>query len=77
LREELEELQSASDPDTAIAEFEKHIAALDKQYSNELATLLASDDSAQWHKAADDVRKLKFVYKLRDELERIEDELFD
>ncbi|MCF2862143.1 hypothetical protein FIU82_02555 [Pseudoalteromonas sp. THAF3] len=77
LREELEELQSASDPDAAIAEFEKHIAALDKQYSNELATLLASDDSAQWHKAADDVRKLKFVYKLRDELERIEDELFD
>ena len=77
LREELEELQSASDPDAAIAEFEKHIAALDKQYSNELATLLASDDSAQWHEAADDVRKLKFVYKLRDELERIEDELFD
>ena len=77
LREELEELESASDPDTAIANFEAQIKQLDKQYSNELAAQLASNDEQQWQAAADNVRKLKFVYKLRDELERIEDSLFD
>lgn len=77
LREELEELESANDPDTAIANFEAQIKQLDKQYSNELAAQLASNDEQQWQAAADNVRKLKFVYKLRDELERIEDSLFD
>lgn len=77
LREELEELETASDPDTAIASFEAQIKQLDKQYSHELATQLASTDEQQWQQAADNIRKLKFVYKLRDELERIEDSLFD
>ena len=37
LREELEELENAADPDTAIAQFEAQIKQLDKQYSSELA----------------------------------------
>ncbi|MGO2010378.1 MAG: co-chaperone HscB [Pseudoalteromonas sp.] len=77
LREELEELENGNDPDTAIANFEAQIKQLDKQYSNEFAAQLASNDEQQWQAAADNVRKLKFVYKLRDELERIEDSLFD
>ncbi|MCG9735225.1 co-chaperone HscB [Pseudoalteromonas shioyasakiensis] len=77
LREELEELENAADPDAAIAQFEAQIKQLDKQYSSELAAQLASNDEQQWQAAADNIRKLKFVYKLRDELERIEDSLFD
>ena len=77
LREELEELTSASDPDTAIANFEKQIKQLNAQYSAQLAEQLASNDEQQYQLAADNIRKLKFVYKLRDELERIEDSLFD
>jgi len=77
LREELEELASSSDPDTAIANFEKQIKQLNTQYSAQLAEQLASNDEQQYQLAADNIRKLKFVYKLRDELERIEDGLFD
>ncbi|KKL46150.1 hypothetical protein LCGC14_2348430, partial [marine sediment metagenome] len=77
LREELEELTSASDPDTAIANFEKQIKQLNAQYSAQLAEQLASNDEQQYQLAADNIRKLKFVYKLREELERIEDSLFD
>ncbi|WP_282130776.1 co-chaperone HscB [Pseudoalteromonas aliena] len=77
LREELEELTSSRDPDTAIANFEKQIKQLNTQYSAQLAEQLASNDEQQYQLAADNIRKLKFVYKLRDELERIEDSLFD
>ena len=77
LREELEELASANDPDTAIANFEKQIKQLNEQYSAQLAEQLASSNEQQYQLAADNIRKLKFVYKLRDELERIEDSLFD
>ncbi|MCQ8879440.1 co-chaperone HscB [Pseudoalteromonas shioyasakiensis] len=77
LREELEELSSSQDPDAAIAQFEQQIKQLDSQYSAQLAEQLASKDEQQWQLAADNIRKLKFVYKLRDELERIEDSLFD
>ncbi|KPH95228.1 cobalamin 5'-phosphate synthase [Pseudoalteromonas porphyrae] len=77
LREELEELSTSHDLDTAIAHFEQQIKQLDSQYSAQLAEQLASNDEQQWQLAADNIRKLKFVYKLRDELERIEDSLFD
>ncbi|CAM4409949.1 co-chaperone HscB [Pseudoalteromonas ostreae] len=77
LREELEELTASADPDAAIAQFEQQIKQLDSQYSAQLAEQLASNDEQQWQLAADNIRKLKFVYKLRDELERIEDSLFD
>lgn len=77
LREELEELSSSSDPDAAITQFEQQIKQLDSQYSAQLAAQLASNDEQQWQLAADNIRKLKFIYKLRDELERIEDSLFD
>lgn len=77
LREALEELSSASDPDSAIADFEKQIKALDKEFSASLAQQLQSETPSDLDAAADNIRKLKFVYKLRDELARIEDELFD
>ena len=77
LREELEDIKASSDPDAAIAKLEQHIKELNSEYSDELQSLLASQEHSAWQQAADNVRKLKFVYKLKDELERIEDELFD
>lgn len=77
LREALEELPNTTDPDSAIAEFETQIKALDIEFSASLAEQLQSDDTNVLEAAADNIRKLKFVYKLRDELARIEDDLFD
>lgn len=77
LREELEDLTTASDPDTAIVGFEKQINRLTQQYSAQLAQQIASGNIHEYQKAADNIRKLKFVYKLREELERVEDTLFD
>jgi molecular chaperone HscB len=77
LREELEDLPRAGDVDVAIANFEQQIKQLKSQYSAQLAEQLASNDETQYQHAADNIRKLKFVYKLSDELARIEDSLFD
>lgn len=77
LREELEAIAQASDPDGAITQFDQQIKILDKQYHSDLVSLINSTDAEQLQKAADVVRKLKFVYKLRQELERLEDTLFD
>lgn len=77
LREALEDLPQSNDPEAAIEDFEQEIKLLDKQYSAQLSSQLSSDDDAQLDAAADNIRKLKFVYKLRDELARIEDSLFD
>jgi len=39
--------------------------------------LINQTELVELERAADIVRKLKFIYKLRDELERVEDSLFD
>lgn len=70
LREALEDIDS---PDA--------VYAMDMQLQNEIKLLtealreevIANDNDA----AADTIRKLKFMHKLRDELERIEDSLMD
>ncbi|MBQ4848558.1 co-chaperone HscB [Pseudoalteromonas sp. MMG012] len=78
LRETLSELPDSSDVEQAIEDFEVEIDALDKQYSAQLFTQLADDaNESALQEAADNIRKLKFVFKLRDELARIEDSLFD
>ncbi|WP_105167482.1 co-chaperone HscB [Pseudoalteromonas sp. T1lg23B] len=77
LREALEELPNSNDIEAAIEQFEQQIKALDVQFSQQLAMQLSSDDAQDLEQAADNIRKLKFVYKLRDELARIEDSLFD
>ena len=77
LREELSEISEAADPEEAIDAFEKHVKALHQDYYAELKKHIDSNDDTALHIAADIVRKLKFIYKLREELERIEDSLFD
>ncbi|CAH9051215.1 Co-chaperone protein HscB [Pseudoalteromonas holothuriae] len=77
LREALEELPQSDDVEGAIEQFEQQVKTLDIEFSQQLAELLSSDSENDLHQAADNIRKLKFVYKLRDELARIEDSLFD
>ncbi|MCF2856926.1 co-chaperone HscB [Pseudoalteromonas sp. SMS1] len=77
LREALEDIQHSSDPETEIDAFESQVKLLDKQYSEKLAEQLLAQDISVLEVAADNVRKLKFIYKLREELSRIEDTLLD
>lgn len=69
-REQLEELGEAADIFAAIMAFEQELQQATNEYYAELAQQLAAAD---WHAAADTVRKLKFMTKLHAELERLED----
>lgn len=73
-REELEALRQHADPDAAIPVFEQRISS---EYNRLGLQLEAAFIAADWPLAADLIRKLKFVRKLRDELSRLEDSLMD
>ena len=73
-REELEALRQHADPDAAIPVFEQRISS---EYNRLSLQLEAAFIAADWPLAADLIRKLKFVRKLRDELSRLEDSLMD
>ena len=77
LREGLEDISSASDPESAIEAFDKEIKTLENDFNQQLKALINQTELAELARAANIVRKLKFIYKLRDELERVEDSLFD
>ncbi len=77
LREALEEITASDDPDAAIDDFDASIKLLRNDFFDQLKPILLSTEKAQLEAAADIVRKLKFVYKLQQELERVEDALFD
>ena len=74
LREALEAIPDSSDPESALFDFEQQASAMYKEQLAQLAELLNNE---QWLEAADGVRKLKFFVKLRDEVERLEESLFD
>ncbi|WP_273858737.1 co-chaperone HscB [Photobacterium sp. GSS17] len=74
LRETLEDIPQASDPEAALFDFEQEVTALYKANMADLEQRLLDEN---WETAADVVRKLKFIVKLRDEVERLEDSLLD
>ncbi|NAW87647.1 co-chaperone HscB [Photobacterium halotolerans] len=74
LREALEEIPSAENPESALFDFEQQAVSLQKAQLSELKQLL---EAGEWEPAADAVRKLKFIEKLRVEVERLEETLFD
>ncbi|QUJ68128.1 co-chaperone HscB [Photobacterium sp. GJ3] len=74
LREALEEIPSAADPQAALFDFDLQAVHLQKAQLSELKTLL---ESGEWEPAAVAVRKLKFIDKLRTEVERLEETMFD
>ncbi|UTM56638.1 co-chaperone HscB [Photobacterium sp. CCB-ST2H9] len=74
LREALEEIPESDDPHAALFDFDQQAVSLQKAQLAELQQLL---EAGEWEPAADAVRKLKFIDKLRHEVERLEETLFD
>ena len=72
LREELEDIPSYSDPESALFEFD---AKVSKMYKQHLVLVEDNLNQAQWSPAADRVRELKFIAKLKHEIELVEDKL--
>ena len=74
LREQLELIAESSDPAGQLMMFEQNVTTSYQAHLNDLIALL---DSEQWEQAADSVRKLKFIDKLRNEIERLEETLLN
>ncbi|XNO32956.1 co-chaperone HscB [Vibrio alginolyticus] len=72
LREELEEIADKSDPESALFDFDSKVS---KMYKQHLASVEQELDDGLWVEAADRVRKLKFIAKLKNEIELVEDKL--
>ncbi|MGR5111648.1 MULTISPECIES: co-chaperone HscB [Vibrio] len=72
LREELEEIADSSDPESALFDFDSKVS---KMYKQHLASVEKELDNSLWPEAADRVRKLKFIAKLKNEIELVEDKL--
>jgi len=72
LREELESICSKDDADELLFGFE---AKVSKMYKQHLARIEEQLNQSQWSEAADTVRKLKFIDKLKNEIEQAEERL--
>ncbi|MCY9863280.1 co-chaperone HscB [Vibrio coralliirubri] len=72
LREELEDIADRSDPEDALFAFEGKVS---KMYKQQLSAIQQELDSEAWLEATDRVRKLKFIAKLKNEIELVEDRL--
>ncbi|HCH00974.1 MAG TPA: co-chaperone HscB [Vibrio sp.] len=72
LREEIETIAQSDEPESALFDFDSKIQTM---YQQQLVQLKTQLESEQWDSAADGVRKLKFVNKLRYEIEQLEDKL--
>ncbi|MBE4594098.1 co-chaperone HscB [Vibrio navarrensis] len=73
LREELEAIPSASDAQDVLAEFDVRVS---KMYKQHLSAIEQELNDTLWQQAADRVRKLKFIAKLKNEIELVEEKLF-
>lgn len=74
LREELEEVEHGADPENALEQFYQDV----QQLLNEYSGTFESQFNAGLHEdAAQTVRKLRFIYKLNEEAQRLEDKLLD
>ncbi|MGD1506868.1 co-chaperone HscB [Vibrio harveyi] len=72
LREELEDIADSSDPESVLFDFDSKVS---KMYKQHLASVEQELDQGLWAEAADRVRKLKFIAKLKNEIELVEDKL--
>ncbi|MEZ9339175.1 co-chaperone HscB [Vibrio splendidus] len=72
LREELEDIADSSDPEDALFAFEGKVS---KMYKQQLSAIQQELENEAWLEAADRVRKLKFIAKLKNEIELVEDRL--
>lgn len=72
LREELEAVEQSSDPESALFDFDSKVSRMLKSYLQQVEQQL---NDANWDIAADTVRKLKFIAKLKDEVAKVEEKL--
>ena len=76
-REALEDISHTDEPEDLIQDLYDSFKDYRDDISTQLVALLASETQSDWMLAADQVRKLKFMAKLQDELARAEDALLD
>lgn len=77
LREALAEAKEADDPEDILDQTEQFINSQKKQLLQKLAVALDAVTAEQDHQAAELIHKLKFFFKLQQELELIEQQLQD
>lgn len=73
LREELDDIEQARDE----ARLEAFIARLNATIKTRSEQMISELDSEDWDRAADTVRKLRFLDKLRSTTEQLEEKLLD
>lgn len=76
-RESLEDITHSNAPDDLMSELNQSFTDYSQSITATLAVLLESEVQSDLERAADHVRKLKFMVKLQDELIKVEDALFD
>ncbi|CDL86781.1 co-chaperone HscB [Xenorhabdus cabanillasii] len=74
LREELDIIEHSAEPDVALAGFSSRLNKMIKTRSEQMEQQL---DAEQWPIAADTVRKLRFLDKLQQQVEQLEERLLD
>ncbi|MDX3774581.1 co-chaperone HscB [Chromatiaceae bacterium AAb-1] len=77
LREALAEIEDADEPEQVLADTERLIQQQKKQLLQQLSAALDAGEPQQDQLAAELIRKLKFFFKLQQELELIEQQLQD
>ena len=74
LREELDAIERKSDAESALASFSQRVEKMTRQRSEQLVKEL---DDENWQTATDTVRKLRFLDKLQQQVEQLEEKLLD
>ncbi|MQL47678.1 co-chaperone HscB [Photorhabdus khanii] len=74
LREELEFIESKANAEAALADFAERLNGMIKTRSQQMEQQL---NDQQWEQAADTVRKLRFLDKLQQQVEQLEERLLD
>lgn len=74
LREELDAIEHKPDVESLLFAFSQRVEKMTRQRNDQLIQEL---DNQSWQTAADTVRKLRFLDKLQQQIEQLEEKLFD
>lgn len=74
LREELDDIEHSADASSLLADFSTRLNHMYTQREQQMVQTLANQT---WDIAADNVRKLRFLAKLKEQIEQLEERLFD
>lgn len=77
LRETLEEIPRAPDPEQSLMNFQNEISSFISDIDRRFIILFKDGSDCALQNAGDEVRKLKFMLKLSKEAIALEDEIFD